>query len=251
MDKIAAQLTDLILGAVPTMVILVVLYIFLKAIFFNPLEKLLKERHAATEGSQHEARKSVAAAEAKAAEYAAALERARADVHRNREAARQEALKARAELVDKNRAAAKARTEGDFLLVARTDARAVEGFDAAVERAHAYLAAGADAIFPEALETAREFREFAKRVRAPLMANMTEFGRSPSLSVRQFAAAGYRMVLFPLTAFRASMKTTEECLRDLQRRGSQRSWLGRMQTRAELYELLGYDPKTGDFSRGG
>src|SRR5579871_6675783 len=111
MDKIAAQLTDLILGAVPTMVILVVLYIFLKAIFFNPLEKLLKERHAATEGSQHEARKSVAAAEAKAAEYAAALERARADVHRNREAARQEALKARAELVDKNRAAAKARIE--------------------------------------------------------------------------------------------------------------------------------------------
>jgi methylisocitrate lyase len=155
------------------------------------------------------------------------------------------------EMTEKIRAAVKARRDPDFLIVARTDARAVEGFTAAVERAKAYLAAGADAIFPEALETAREFREFAKNVRAPLMANMTEFGRSPLLTVRQLAAAGYRMVIFPQTAFRVSMHAMEECLRDLQRRGSQRTWLNKMQTRAELYELLGYDPKSGDFSGGG
>lgn len=155
------------------------------------------------------------------------------------------------EMTAKLRAAAAARTDKDFLIVARTDARAVEGFDGAVARARAYLDAGADAIFPEALESAREFRDFAKEIRAPLMANMTEFGRSPLLSMRQLAAAGYRMVLFPLTAFRASMRSAEEILRDLRRRGTQRPWLGRMQTRAELYELLGYDPNTGKFSTGG
>jgi methylisocitrate lyase len=83
------------------------------------------------------------------------------------------------------------------------------------------------------------------------MANMTEFGRSPLLTVRQLAAAGYRMVIFPQTAFRVSMHTMEECLRDLQRRGSQGDWLNKMQTRAELYELLGYDPKSGEFAHGG
>lgn len=154
------------------------------------------------------------------------------------------------EMAEKIRAAVKARSDPDFVIVARTDARAVEGFDSAVQRAKAYLAAGADAIFPEALQTAREFREFAKKVHAPLLANMTEFGRSPLLSVRQLAAAGYRMVIFPQTAFRVSMRAAGECLRDLHRRGTQRSWIDRMQTRAELYELLGYDPVSGDFSRG-
>jgi methylisocitrate lyase len=154
------------------------------------------------------------------------------------------------EMTRKIQAAVRARSDPDFLIVARTDARAVEGFASAVERARAYLAAGADAIFPEALETAKEFRDFAKQVRAPLMANMTEFGRSPLLSVRQLAAAGYRMVLFPLTAFRVSMRAAEECLRNLHRRGTQRSWVDRMQTRAELYELLGYDPISGESSGG-
>ena len=154
-------------------------------------------------------------------------------------------------MAGKIRSAVEARSDRDFLIVARTDARAVEGFDGAVARARAYLDAGADAIFPEALETAREFREFAKKIRAPLMANMTEFGRSPLLSMRQLAAAGYRMVLFPLTAFRVSMRAAEECLRDLHGRGTQRAWLDRMQTRAELYELLGYDPNSGTFKAGG
>jgi len=140
-------------------------------------------------------------------------------------------------------AAAHARRDGDFLLVARTDARSVEGLDAAVRRARKYLQAGADAVFPEALESAQEFREFARRVRAPLLANMTEFGRSPLLSARQLAAMGYRMVIFPLTAFRVSMNAAERCLRDLKRRGTQRSWLDQMQTRQELYDLLGYDPR--------
>ena len=155
------------------------------------------------------------------------------------------------EMAERIHAAAQARTDEDFLIVARTDARAVEGFEATVERARAYLVAGADAIFPEALETAREFRDFARKVDAPLMANMTEFGRSPLLSARQLAAMGYRMVIFPLTAFRVSMHAAGESLRDLKRRGSQRSWLARMLTRSELYELLGYDPNRDDLPLGG
>jgi methylisocitrate lyase len=147
------------------------------------------------------------------------------------------------EMAAKITAAAEARRDGDFLLVARTDARSVEGFEAAVRRAQNYLQAGADAVFPEALESAQEFREFARLVRAPLLANMTEFGRSPLLSARQLGAMGYRIVIFPLTAFRVSMKAAERCLRDLVRRGTQRSWLDQMQTRQELYDLLGYDPR--------
>jgi len=146
-------------------------------------------------------------------------------------------------------AAAQARRDADFLLVARTDARSVEGLDAAVRRAQKYLQAGADAVFPEALESAREFREFARRVRGPLLANMTEFGRSPLLSARQLGAMGYGMVIFPLTAFRVSMKAAERCLRDLKRRGTQRTWLDQMQTRQELYELLGYDPRADSWTR--
>ena len=146
------------------------------------------------------------------------------------------------EMVQKLRAAVRARDDKDFLIIARTDARAVEGFDAAVGRAKLYLEAGADVIFPEALETAAEFRRFAKEVRAPLMANMTEFGRGPLLSVRQLESMGYRMVIFPMAAFRVAMRAVEKCLADLKRRGTQRQWLDRMQTRAQLYDLLEYDP---------
>jgi len=146
------------------------------------------------------------------------------------------------EMIDRIRSAVAARRDRDFLIVARTDARAVEGFDSAVERSRRYLAAGADAIFPEALQSAAEFRNFARQIRAPLLANMTEFGKSPLLSVRQLAAMGYRMVIFPLTAFRVAMRAADECLVDLKRRGTQRAWLERMQTREELYKLLQYDP---------
>jgi methylisocitrate lyase len=153
------------------------------------------------------------------------------------------------EMTEKLRAAVRARKDKDFMIVARTDARAVEGFDAVVRRAQNYLKAGADAIFPEALESAKEFREFARFVRAPLMANMTEFGRSPLLTVRQLAAMGYRMVIFPLTAFRVSMKSAEDCLHDLKRSGTQQRWLKRMQTRQELYDLLNYDPRAEAWTR--
>lgn len=146
------------------------------------------------------------------------------------------------EMVAKLRAAVAARRDRDFVIIARTDARAVEGFDAAVARAEQYLGAGADGIFPEALQTRGEFREFARRVKAPLLANMTEFGRGPLLGVKDLGGMGYRIVIFPQTAFRVAMKASEQCLGDLRRRGSQKSWLDRMQTRQELYEMLGYDP---------
>src|SRR5215212_2651890 len=136
---------------------------------------------------------------------------------------------------EKIAAAAGAKRNKDFLLIARTDARAVESFGQAVERANRYLAAGADAIFPEALQNEEEFRDFAKEVKAPLLANMTEFGKSPLLSLGQLAEFGYRMVIFPQTAFRVSMFAAGQMLRDLKTAGTQEAWLDRMQTRKELY----------------
>ena len=146
------------------------------------------------------------------------------------------------EMVAKLRAAVAAKRDPDFLVIARTDARAVEDFAGAIERANSYLAAGADAIFPEALQTKDEFRDFAREIEAPLLANMTEFGKSPSLGVRELEEFGYRMVIFPQSAFRVSMKTTEEFFRALKSAGTPNDWLGRMQTRKELYETLNYDP---------
>ena len=143
-------------------------------------------------------------------------------------------------MASKVRAAAGARRDPGFVVVARTDARSVEGFDAAVDRARRYLDAGADMIFPEALESLDEFARFAREIKAPLLANMTEFGRGPLLKFDELAALGYRAVLYPLTAFRAAMKAAEETLIQLRDQGTQREFLGRMQTRAELYELLGY-----------
>jgi methylisocitrate lyase len=140
----------------------------------------------------------------------------------------------------KIRAAVAARRDPDFVIIARTDARGVHGFDEAVRRAKLYLQAGADAIFPEALETPDEFADFAKAVPAPLLANNTEFGRSPNLNVEAFGALGYCMVLFPLTAFRAALKSARDTLADLKTLGHQRERLPQMLTRAELYELLGY-----------
>jgi len=118
----------------------------------------------------------------------------------------------------------------------------VEDFDRAMSRAQRYLEAGADAIFPEALQNADEFKVFARDVKAPLLANMTEFGKSPLLSFQDLAGLGYRMVIFPMSAFRVSMKASEEFLRSLKKSGTQSDWLDKLQTRKELYELLDYDP---------
>jgi methylisocitrate lyase len=146
------------------------------------------------------------------------------------------------EMVGKIKAAVASRRDPDFMIIARTDARAVEGFDLAVERAGEYLAAGADAIFPEALQTAEEFRDFAKEIDRPLLANMTEFGKSPTLTFQKLADFGYRMVIFPQSAFRVSMKASETFLAALKKAGTQSDWLDKMQARQELYDLLDYDP---------
>jgi methylisocitrate lyase len=153
------------------------------------------------------------------------------------------------EMADKIAAAVAERTDPDFLIIARTDARASEGIDGAVDRARSYLQAGADGIFPEALQTPEEFRAFARAIQAPLLANMTEFGKSPLLSVKQLSTMGYRMVIFPQSAFRVSMRASAEMLRDLKRAGTQRKWLERMQTRRELYNLLDYDPADENWPR--
>jgi len=150
------------------------------------------------------------------------------------------------EMVSKIRAASDARRDPDFLIVARTDARAVEGMEAAVRRARTYIDAGADAIFPEALKSADEFRAFARQLakeggKAPLAANMTEFGKTPYLSVSEFEDLGYRLVLFPVTALRMATKAIERMLFELRNRGSQRGLLDQMHTRQQLYDLLRYE----------
>ncbi|QJW99373.1 methylisocitrate lyase [Frigoriglobus tundricola] len=141
----------------------------------------------------------------------------------------------------KIRAAVAAKKDRDFVIIARTDAKGVHGFDDAVARAKRYLDAGADGIFPEAMESREEFEQFAKAVpNAVLLANMTEFGKSPLLDVTTLGQMGYRMVLFPLTAFRVAMKAAENTLREILTNGTQQASVPGMQTRAELYDLLGY-----------
>lgn len=149
------------------------------------------------------------------------------------------------EMLAKLAAAVQAKHDLDFMIVARTDARGVEGLDAAIQRAIAYIEAGADALFPEALESGEEFRTFAREIRrvgitVPLIANMTEFGRTPYLTVGEFESLGYRGVLFPVTALRAAMRAIDKLLAELKMFGSQRDWLDHMMTRQELYNLLRY-----------
>src|SRR5262249_20963248 len=146
------------------------------------------------------------------------------------------------EMTERIEAAVAARRDPEFMIIARTDARAVEDFDRTLDRAKRYMQAGADAIFPEALQTADEFRDFASKIDLPLLANMTEFGKSPLLSFTELAGFGYRMVIFPQSAFRVSMKASEGLLRALKEGGTQKEWLDQMQTRQELYKLLDYDP---------
>ena len=152
------------------------------------------------------------------------------------------------EMVAKIKAAVAARRDPDFMIIARTDARSVEDFDRTVNRAEKYLEAGADAIFPEALQSTEEFRDFAKAIDLPLLANMTEFGQSPLLSFQDLVELGYGVVIFPQSAFRVAMKASEKFLRALKKSGSQKEWIDEMQTRQELYELLDYDPNAEGWS---
>lgn len=128
----------------------------------------------------------------------------------------------------------------ELIIIARTDARTVEGIDSALERAAIYLRAGADMIFPEALESREEFAEFRRKVRLPLMANMTEFGRTPYMTASEFDEMGYDMVIFPVTAFRAMMKTVKETFSRLKSEGTQRGMLDSLMTRKEFYGLIDY-----------
>lgn len=149
-------------------------------------------------------------------------------------------LVTREAMAAKVRAAVAARQDASFVIIARTDARAVAGIDDALDRAKAYVAAGADMIFPEALESPAEFERFAREINVPLIANMTEFGKSPLLTVTQLGDLGYRGVLFPVTLLRTAMKAVEMALARLTAEGTQAGFVDSMQTRAELYELLGY-----------
>ncbi len=135
-------------------------------------------------------------------------------------------------------AARKARRH--LYIIARTDAAASEGMNGAVARAKMYLAAGADAIFPEALNTAEMFREFASKVDAPLLANMTEFGRTPFFTASEFEAMGYKMVIWPVSSLRVANKAQEQLYAAIARDGGTQNMVDRMQTRAELYATIGY-----------
>ena len=144
------------------------------------------------------------------------------------------------EMVDRLKAAADGRTDREFVLMARTDAHAVEGQQAAIERAQRYVEAGADMIFAEALTTLDEYRQFTEAARVPVLANITEFGNTPLFTVAELGSAGVSLVLYPLSAFRAMSKAAEVVYGAIRRDGTQKSVVDYMQTRAELYDVLGY-----------
>ncbi|MGD0258740.1 MAG: methylisocitrate lyase [Verrucomicrobiota bacterium] len=146
-----------------------------------------------------------------------------------------------ADMVKKLRAATGARRDANFVIIARTDARESEGLAGAIERAKVYVDAGADMIFPEALHDESEFEQFRKAVAVPLLANMTEFGKTKLLSARQLADLGLNLVIYPVTSLRLAMKAVEQGLAVLKAEGTQALLLDKMQTRAELYELIQYE----------
>lgn len=145
------------------------------------------------------------------------------------------------EMFKKIKAAERGKTDPSFLLIARTDARASEGLDKAIDRAKAYVDAGAEMIFPEALQNEQEFEKFRKAVSVPLLANMTEFGKSRLLSTQELTNLGYNLVIYPVTTLRLAMKAIEEGLVHILKEGSQEKILDRMQHRKELYELVRYE----------
>ena len=144
------------------------------------------------------------------------------------------------EMVDRIKAAADARTDPDFVIMARTDALAVEGLDAAIERARACVEAGADMIFPEAITELAMYRRFADAVRVPILANLTEFGQTPLFTVDEIASAGVAIALYPLSAFRAMNQAALDVYQTLRRDGTQKNVVATMQTRNDLYDYLGY-----------
>jgi methylisocitrate lyase len=144
------------------------------------------------------------------------------------------------EMVDRIKAAVDARTDSDFVVMARTDAVASEGLDSAIERACRYREAGTDMLFPEALTGLDQYRRFAEAVNIPVLANMTEFGVTPLFTLEELASAGVGLVLYPLSAFRAMSAAALKVYRTIREKGTQAGLLDQMQTRAELYEVLGY-----------
>lgn len=145
-------------------------------------------------------------------------------------------------MIAKIRAACAARSDPDFVIMARTDARGTHDLDEAIRRARAYVEAGADALFPEAMESEEEFAAFARALPGvPLLANLTEFGRGPALDRETLARLGYRLVLYPVTGLRAALGAVRQVFTDIQGRGHQRDHLDRMLTRRDLYDLLDYD----------
>ena len=145
------------------------------------------------------------------------------------------------DMVKKIRAASSARRDANFVVIARTDSRESEGVAAAIERAKAYVDAGADMIFPEALHEEAEFEEFRRALSVPLLANMTEFGKTKLLTAPQLATLGFNVVIYPVTTLRLAMRAVERGLQTLTTYGTQAALLDEMQTRAELYELLQYE----------
>jgi methylisocitrate lyase len=141
----------------------------------------------------------------------------------------------------KIRAASDSKRDPAFLIVARTDAKGVEGLESAIERARRYVDSGADAVFPEGLGSEAEFEAFRNAVDVPLLANMTEFGKTPILSAARFKELGYQMVIYPMTAFRVMLKAMDDCYAELLAKGTQEGILSRMKTRAELYEAIEYE----------
>src|SRR5688572_430073 len=144
------------------------------------------------------------------------------------------------EMVDRLKAAVDGRDDESFVIMARTDAHAVEGQSAAIDRAVSYVEAGADMIFAEALNTLDEFRQFTSVVKVPVLANITEFGKTPLFTVQELASVGVGLVLYPLSAFRAMSKAAEAVYGAIRKDGTQKAVIDRMQTRAELYEVLNY-----------
>ncbi|MFJ9992423.1 methylisocitrate lyase [Pseudomonas putida] len=144
------------------------------------------------------------------------------------------------EMVDRIKAAVDARTDDSFVIMARTDALAVEGLNAALDRAEACIEAGADMIFPEAITELQMYKTFADRVRAPILANITEFGATPLYTTEELASVDVSLVLYPLSAFRAMNKAAENVYTALRRDGTQKNVIDTMQTRMELYDAIGY-----------